>query len=91
MSDNHSCTQGPRFDSLEEAIKGIHETLKQLTDLLISKAESDTKLTGVIKITDDHETRIRSLEAKSSASQWVERLVWAIMVGAVLAYFNLKT
>jgi hypothetical protein len=91
MSDHSSCSQGPRFDSLEEAIKGIHETLKQLTDLLISKAESDTKLTGVIKITDDHETRIRSLEAKSSASQWVERIVWSIVVAAVLAYFNLKT
>ena len=49
LASDHNCNQGPRFDSLEEAIKGIHETLKQLTDLLISKAESDTKLTGTYR------------------------------------------
>ena len=27
MSDNHSCTQGPRFDSLEEAFKAQRQIL----------------------------------------------------------------
>lgn len=68
---DHNCNQGPHLASLEDAIRGIHEALKQLTDLMTAKAESDTKLTGVIKTTDDYEIRIRSLEAKSSAPQWV--------------------
>lgn len=88
-NENHYCTQDHRFDSLKESIKDIHDTLKQLTNLLIAKAETDTKLSCAISMIDDHEDRLRSQEEKSSASQWVERLVWAITVGAVLTYFNL--
>ena len=88
MTD-HTCNQSTRFDSLEEAIKGIHETLKQLTELLVAKAASDTKLDLVLKSNDDHEDRIRKLESRANAGLWLERLVWAVVVAAVLAYFKL--
>jgi chromosome segregation ATPase len=91
MSNNHYCNQGPRFTSLEEAIKGIHETLKQLTELIISQAKANTKLEALIELIKDHETRIRSLEDRSASTRWIERLSWAGLVGAVGAYFKFKS
>lgn len=91
MSDNHSCNQGARFDSIDRALRDINETLKALTDLIVSQAKADTKLEALIELTKDHENRIRNLEDRSASTRWIERLSWAGLVGAVGAYFKLKS
>jgi chromosome segregation ATPase len=91
MSDNHYCNQGARFDTIDRNLAGIHETLKQLTELIISQAKANTKMEALIEQTKDHETRIRSLEDRSASTRWIERLSWAGLVGAVGAYFKFKS
>lgn len=91
MSDNHYCKQEARFDTIDRTLSDIHETLKALTDLIISQAKTDTKLEALIELIKDHEKRIRSLEDRSASTRWIERLSWAGLVGAVGAYFKFKS
>jgi len=91
MSDNHSCNQGARFDSIERTLADIHETLKKLTDLLISQAQTQVQIQALESSSKDHETRIRSLEDRSAANRWIERLSWAGLVGVVGAYFKINS
>ena len=91
MSDNHYCNQGARFDTIDRAIRDIHETLKTLADLIVSQAKVDTKLETLIELTKDHEKRIRALEDRRASTRWIERLSWAGLVGAVGAYFKFKS
>jgi hypothetical protein len=89
--NDHSCNQGARFDSIERTLGDIHETLKALTDLIISQAKADAKLEALIELTKDHEKRIRTLEDRSASTRWIERLSWAGLVGMVGAYFKFKS
>ncbi len=91
MSNDHYCNQGARFDTIDRNLTVIHETLKQLTDLIISQTKANTKLEALIELIKDHETRIRSLEDRSASTRWIERLSWAGLVGAVGAYFKFKS
>lgn len=90
MSD-HTCNQGARFDNIERTLGDIHETLKKLTDLLISQAQAQVQIQTLESSSKDHEIRIRSLEDRSAASRWIERLSWAGLVGVVGAYFKIKS
>lgn len=88
--NDHPCNQGPRFDSLEHSLEGIHETLKALTKLIIDQAASDTKLSALTETVKDHEARIRVVEKHQAKNLWLERVVWILVAAALTAYFNLK-
>lgn len=93
MNDLHQCSEGRRFDRLEQSLEAIQKTLATLTDLLISKATTDVRVqnleTNVNKIMTDYEPRIRASENKLLKNEWVERLAWVFLTSCILAYYKL--
>lgn len=89
-SDRSSCTEGRRFDRLEQSLEGIRQTLATLTELLISKATTEIKVKALEDLTKDLSTRVRELEKVQDKGAWVERLAWVVLVACLLAYLKLQ-
>ena len=84
----HICSEGGRFERLEKALEGINDALSKLTNLLISSATTGIRLEKLEVIAPDIELRVRNLEKIANRNVWIERLAWAIIVGAVVSYFK---
>jgi hypothetical protein len=84
----HSCSEGPRFDRMEEWLGRINDTLTQLSDLMITRAACDIRLDHVEKAKADLEARVRVLEASMNKQHWMERVLWVLVLAAVTAYFK---
>ncbi len=89
MSDLHQCSEGRRFDRLEQSLEAIQKTLATLTDLLVAKATTDVRMDTLEKKAIDYEQRIRTVETKVSKNDWIERVGWVVLSACILAYFKL--
>ena len=76
----HGCTEGKRFDRIEEL-------LTKLSDLLVSNATCDIRIDHTEAVAVDHEARIRALEKErekdGNNGKWVERIMWLLFATAV--------
>ena len=77
---DHGCTEGKRFDRIEEL-------LTKLSDLLVSNATCDIRIDHIEVVIVDYEARLRALEkAREKAGnngKWVERIMWLLFATAV--------
>lgn len=92
MAD-HSCTQGARFDNMEDSLAKAHGKLDQITDILVSNARTEEQLKVLKERVEGHEARIKSTEDFISRNAWMlkwgERLAWgAILAGLALSKLN---
>lgn len=92
MAD-HSCTQGARFDNMEDSLAKAHGKLDQITDILVSNARTEEQLKVLKERVEGHEARIKSTEDFISRNAWIlkwgERLAWgAILAGMALSKLN---
>lgn len=80
MSAEHVCTEGRRFDRIEEL-------LTKLSDLLVNNATCDLRIDHTEGVMVDHEARIRILEkAKENSgpnNRWLERVLWLCLVTGI--------
>ena len=85
----HSCSEGPRFDRMEEWLGRINDTLTQLSDLMINRAACDIRLENLEEAKTDLEARVRVLEASMNKNHWMERVIWVLVLTPLTAYFKL--
>lgn len=90
MTDPHGCSEGRRFDRLEQSLEAIQKTLATLTDLLVSKATTDFRVKQLEESEKDFEQRIRTCEAKMNKNDWIERIAWVLLTSCLVAYFKLQ-
>lgn len=85
-NDTHSspCTQEPRLVLLENTQEQILETLKTMKDLLASSIRTEERLITASQRVLDLEIRLRKAEQRIFSNAWVERLVFAVLTGAIV-------
>lgn len=88
MTPPHTCTQDGRFDRVEVALDEIKDAIKQITDLMVSSARVDEQLKVVMARVLDFENRLRTLETTNAIARWIERVILALISGAVVYFIS---
>lgn len=88
MNEAHVCTESNRMDRIETSLEKISSAVSQITDLFVSQATYDIRLTALSENDKDKEKRLRRIEEAIAKNVWLERLAWVVLVGGVMAFMK---
>lgn len=94
----HSCLKEDKISGIESGITEIKDSLKMMTELMITLARTDEKLKVVVRQIEDLHSRLLHTEEDLNVMKkcgavdaktltWIERVIWIILASAIAVLF----